>query len=196
MFIILIAQTLKFNSMVFGSFRAFLCIAALWLGNPIVQAQQKTKTSTFLYDQLDHFIQKPSNSEALRLSKMIAPKKDQLYTKADQLAWVIVNCNLGYYNNQFNDKPTAILYYETAWKTYYEKGLIDYDIIENCLQPLGNIYTEVGDLPKAETTIKSYLYLAEQSKDTSKLFLGSLIFLSYIIIKRIIQKLSKYSKKG
>ncbi|WP_438426528.1 CHAT domain-containing protein [Aquimarina macrocephali] len=160
--------------MEFGSFRTFLCISALslWLGNPIIQAQQKTKTSAFLYDQLDHFIQKPSNSEALRLSKIIASKKNQLHTKADQLAWVIVNCNLGYYHNQFNHKPTAILHYETAWKTYYEKGLIDYDIIENCLQPLGNIYTEVGDLPKAETTIKNYLYLAEQSENTSKIISG------------------------
>lgn len=158
--------------MEFGSFRILLCIITLWFGNLIIQAQQTTKTSAFLYDQLDHFIQKPSNSEALRLSKMIAHKKDQLYTKADQLAWVIVNCNLGYYLNQFNQKPTAILYYETAWKTYYENELIDYDIIENCLQPLGNIYTEVGDLPKAETTIKNYLYLAEQSKDTSKIISG------------------------
>lgn len=158
--------------MEFGSFRILLCIAALWFGNPILQAQQKTKTSTFLYNQLDHFIQKPSNSKALQLSKMIAPKKDQLHTKTDQLAWVIVHCNLGYYNNRYNNKPKAILYYETAWKTYYEKGLIDYDIIENCLQPLGNIYTEVGDLPKAETTIKNYLYLAEQSKDTTKIISG------------------------
>jgi CHAT domain-containing protein/tetratricopeptide (TPR) repeat protein len=153
--------------MEFGSFRIVLCITVLWLGN--LQAQQKTKTSAFLYDQLDHFIQKPSNSEVLRLSKIIATKKDQLHTKADQLAWVIVNSNLGYYHNQFNHKPTAILYYETAWKTYYEKELIDYDIIENCLQPLGNIYLEIGDLLKAETTIKNYLYLAEQSENTSKI---------------------------
>ncbi|PKV49359.1 tetratricopeptide repeat protein [Aquimarina sp. MAR_2010_214] len=158
--------------MEFGSFRTLVCIAALWLGNTTVQAQQRTKTSEFLYNQLDYFAQKPSNSGALRLSKMIASKKNQLHTKADQLAWVIVNCNLGYYHNQFNHKPTAILYYETAWKTYYEKELTDYDIIENCLQPLGNIYIEIGDLPKAETTIKNYLYLAEQSENTSKIISG------------------------
>lgn len=154
----------------FGNFRIRrFVLAIILLSNFMTLAQQKKETSTFLYNQLDSFLQKPSNSGALLLSKQIALKKRLLYTKKDQLAWVIVNCNLGYYYNQTGNKSTAISHYEIAWKKYYEKGLTDYDIIENCLQPLGNTYIKIGDLPRAESTIKNYLYLAEQTQNVPKI---------------------------
>ncbi|MBQ4818775.1 CHAT domain-containing protein [Aquimarina sp. MMG016] len=147
----------------FGSFRTIFCIGVfLFFINTQLRAQQTHKTSQYLYDQLDLFLQNPSKSGSLKLSKMIHGKQNKLFTKADQLAWVVVHCNLGYYKNLFGSKTASILYYEKAWKTYQEKGLSDYDIIKNCLQPLGNLYIQIGDLPKAESTITRYLYLAEQ----------------------------------
>ncbi len=132
-------------------------------------AQQQTETSDFLYKQLDYFLETPTRSGALRLSKIIVSKEKLLTKDTDKLAWVIVHCNLGFYQNQFGNKDTAILYYERAWKTYNDNHLKNYDIIENCLQPLGNLYIQIGDLPKAEHTITNYLYLAEQSKKNSKI---------------------------
>ena len=154
----------------FGNFRVFLCfIAMLGIGYCSIQAQSRESTATFLYKQLDYFLQNPTSSGSLRLSKLIHPKKEKLITKEDQLAWVVVHCNLGYYQQQFGNLSSGILYYEKAWSTYYQYQLSDYDIIENCLQPLGNLYLKIGDLPKAENTIKSYLYLAEQSQNQPKI---------------------------
>ncbi len=157
----------------FGNFRIFLSIVIfLLLNNLNLQAQQETQTSAFLYQQLDDFLQNPTPSGSLRLSKGIDSKKNKLNTKADLLAWVIVHCNLGYYNNQFGSIPVAILYYEKAWKTYYDNNLTNYDIIENCLQPLGNLYIKIGDLQKADTTIKNYLFLAEKTQNRSRVISG------------------------
>lgn len=150
----------------FGNFRTFLSVVTIVLiGNLSILAQQKTETSQFLYDQLDYFLQNPTSSGTLRLSKLIDSKKNKLSTKTDQLAWVIVHCNLGYYRNQFGSVSSAIFYYEKAWKTYYDNNLTNYDIIENCLKPLGNLYIKIGDLQKADTTIKSYLFLAEKTQN-------------------------------
>ncbi len=152
-----------------GNFKTFLCAVSLFMICTLgFGTQQPTTTSSFLYKQLDYFLQNPTSSGALRLHKLAYSKKNLLHSRDDQLAWVIVHCNLGYYNNQFGAVATAISNYETAWKSYYQHRLSDYDIIENCLQPLGNLYIKIGDLPKAENTIKQYLYLAEQSQDTKK----------------------------
>ncbi|MFD2564001.1 CHAT domain-containing protein [Aquimarina rubra] len=154
----------------FGNFKVIiLLILFLNLGNEPLFSQQKTNTSEFLYTQLDDFLKQPSNSKLNRLSKLIASKENQLVTKEDKLAWVIVHSNMGYYYNQFGSLPTAIMYYEKAWKNFYDNNLKDYDIIENCLQPLGNLYIKIGDLQKAENTITNYLYLAEQSQHTDKI---------------------------
>ncbi|WP_299219390.1 CHAT domain-containing protein [uncultured Aquimarina sp.] len=154
----------------FGNFKTlFLIFVFLCLGNDVVLAEQKTKTSKFLYNQLDYFLKDSSKSQLHRLSKITASKEDQLLSKEDKLAWVIVHANMGYYYNQFGSIPTAIVYYEKSWKTFNNNNLKNYDIIENCLQPLGNLYLKIGDLQKAENTITNYLYLAEQSQNTAKI---------------------------
>ncbi len=157
----------------FGNFNLFLfVITVLLIGNSSIQSQQSMGTEKFLYNQLDYFLQNPTPSSSLRLSKQIDSKKNQLITKADKLAWVIVHCNLGYYRNQYGSMSSAILYYEKAWKTYHDNNLTDYDIIENCLKPLGNLYIKIGDLQKADTTIKSYLYLAEKNQHIAGIISG------------------------
>ncbi|WP_281989391.1 CHAT domain-containing protein [Aquimarina aggregata] len=159
--------------MEFGNFKTFfLSIGFAWfIGNP-TQAQTQHKTSDFLYNQLDYFLQNPTSSSALRLDKLIDSKKQKLHTKTDQLAWVITHANLGFYLNKFGNLPAAIHHYEISWKTYSDNTLSNYDIIENCLKPLGNLYIKIGDLEKADSTIKSYLYLAEQNQNKSKVVSG------------------------
>lgn len=151
----------------FGNFRIYIFCFYLGVATYALHGQQQT-TSDFLYHQLDYFLQNPSSSSLLRLDKLTISKKEERISKADYLAWVIVHCNLGFYQNKYGNKSTAIQYYEEAWKTYNQQQLSDYDIIENCLQPLGNLYTQIGDLTKAEHSITSYLFLAEQSKNKNK----------------------------
>jgi tetratricopeptide (TPR) repeat protein len=59
----------------------------------------------------------------------------------------------------------AIESYEKAWSIYNDNHLINYDIIEYCLKPLGNLYTVLGDYQNAENTIKSYLFLSEKNSN-------------------------------
>ncbi|MDY8136794.1 CHAT domain-containing protein [Aquimarina sp. 2201CG5-10] len=156
--------------MEYGNFRAHLLTLVLICSSVFIcRAQQNTQTTTFLYNQLDSFLQNPSITKLNQLTKKIVSKESALYTKSDQLAWVITNANIGYYFNQYGNIPTAIVHYEKSWKTFYDKQLSDYDIIENCLQPLGNLYIKTGDLPKAAATIKNYLFLAEQSQNIPKI---------------------------
>ncbi|WP_158250505.1 CHAT domain-containing protein [Aquimarina sp. I32.4] len=154
----------------FGNFKFYLWLSIFVVGSfHTLIAQKETTTSKFLYDQLDYFLQEPTNTTLLELSSKILAKENQLTTQTEFVAWVITHCNLGYYHNKFGYTKRAIFHYEKAWTTYHKRNVTNYDIIENCLQPLGNIYTKTGDLPKAETTIKNYLYLAEQSESTPKI---------------------------
>ncbi|SEL22760.1 CHAT domain-containing protein [Aquimarina amphilecti] len=152
--------------MEFGNSRSvILLFIYLYFGNPILYSQQKTNTSEFLYNQLDNFLSDPNTSNLNRLTKIISTKENQLQTTEDKLAWIITNTNIGYYNTRFSNLPTAIIYYEKAWKVFLNNDIKGYDIIENCLQPLGNLYLKIGDLQKAKNTITSYLYLAEQQQN-------------------------------
>src|SRR5690606_8162975 len=86
----------------------------------------------------------------------------------EQLAFTIILCNRGFYENKFLQKTNAVNSYEKAWELYSRNTLNGYDIIEFCLKPLGNLYTELGDYKNAENTIKTYLYLSEKDADTAQ----------------------------
>ncbi|MDH7445461.1 CHAT domain-containing protein [Aquimarina sp. 2201CG14-23] len=154
----------------FGNFRIlFLVFLFLCIGNKPLQGQQKVNTAKLIYNQLDTFLEKPSKPKLHQLSNIIASEEKHLLTKEDQLAFVIAQANMGYYYNFFGNVSNAILHYENAWKTFNNNALDNYDIIENCLQPLGNLYLKIGDLQRATITITNYLYQAEQSQNTTKI---------------------------
>lgn len=87
-------------------------------------------------------------------------------SKNELLSIVVLNCNKGYYENQFGRTNKAVLSYEKAWQVYQKNKLSNYDITEYCLKPLGNLYTIMGDHDNAENTIKQYYYLAETGKNS------------------------------
>ncbi|HEX9152055.1 MAG TPA: CHAT domain-containing protein, partial [Flavobacterium sp.] len=81
------------------------------------------------------------------------------------LAMVILNCNIAFYQNYFGKTNQAILSYEKAWRIYQKNQLTEYDIIEYCLKPLGNLHTILGDYDNAENVIKQYYFVAEKEKN-------------------------------
>lgn len=123
-----------------------------------------------IYDAVDHFIANPAeeNLHDLSLTENAFWKNAKPKTKTELLAIVILNCNKAYYENQFNRTQDAISSYEKAWKTYQKYHLNNYDIVEFCLKPLGNLYTIIGDYDNAENTIKQYYYIASQEKNQEK----------------------------
>jgi CHAT domain-containing protein len=120
--------------------------------------QNPSILETEIYHAIDVFVANPNMETLQKLQKAeiyFNPK-----TQADFLAIVILNCNKGFYENQFGLTQNAILSYENAWQMYKKQKLTNYDMTASCLIPLGNLYAIIGDYSNAENTIKSYFYNA------------------------------------
>lgn len=114
-----------------------------------------------IYNAVDAFVENPTpqslkklEADAVQFAKKPNKSKDEL------VALVILNCNKAYYENQFGYVTKAIATYEKAWQSYQKHNLGNYEIVEYCLKPLGNLYTVVGDYESAENTVKQYFYIA------------------------------------
>ncbi|KRB54584.1 CHAT domain-containing protein [Flavobacterium sp. Root186] len=120
-----------------------------------------------IYNAVDSFVAHPS---AKALQNLNAAETDfwrnpKPKTNDELLAIVVLNCNKAYYENQFGQTQNAISSYEKAWQIYQKYKLSNYDIIEFCLKPLGNLYTVLGDYDSAENTIKQYFFIINTSKN-------------------------------
>ena len=120
-----------------------------------------------IYNSIDIFVAHPSAKALQNLSKTETEfwKNAKPKTKDELLAIVVLNCNKAYYENQFGQTEKAISSYEKAWQIYQKQQLSNYDIIEFCLKPLGNLYTVLGDYDSAENTIKQYFFIVNTTKN-------------------------------
>ncbi|UUF15809.1 MULTISPECIES: CHAT domain-containing protein [Flavobacterium] len=119
-----------------------------------------------IYNAVDGFVTHPSAKALQNLNAAEADfwRNSKPKTKDEFLAIVVLNCNKAYYENQFGQTQNAISSYEKAWQIYQKQKLSNYDIIEFCLKPLGNLYTVLGDYDSAENTIKRYFFIVNTSK--------------------------------
>lgn len=152
---------------------------------------QNKKLETTLYQILDHYVENPSQKELSTLQKgeNIFLKSALPKTKSDYLAYVILLCNHAYYSKQYLQTEEAIILYEKAWQTFEQKKLQEYDIIEYCLKPLGNLYTQTGNFIQAENTIKHYyatIVSQNQTKNRNQLYAAILN------LSNVYQGLGKY----
>ncbi|WP_298118426.1 CHAT domain-containing protein [Flavobacterium sp.] len=113
-------------------------------------------TKTFQENQNNDGLKKLESFEKSN-SKTIQSSKN----KAVILEYVFLSCSKAFYQKQIGAHQDAIKSYEKAWQLY-DKNKIksDFDIIEYCLKPLGNLYTIIGDYENAENIIKQYFYIA------------------------------------
>lgn len=133
----------------------------------IIFGQKPLTQEDKIYNAVDAFVANPTaeNLNNLNSTEKAFWKNPTPKTKNELLAIVILNCNKAYYENQFNKVQEAVASYEKAWKIYQKYHLNNYDIVEYCLKPLGNLYTILGDYDNAENTIKQYYYIASQEKN-------------------------------
>jgi len=127
-----------------------------------------------IYTATETFNSNPNTTAYILLEKRETLFKNQLKTRDDQLAFVYLLCNKGYYLRH-RAANKAIIAYEDAWNRFSKhklSTLSNYDIIENCLKPLGNLYIKTGDYTNAESSIKQYIYLAKQSKNSTQEIAG------------------------
>lgn len=120
-----------------------------------------------IYNAVDVFIATPSAKALQDLTNTENDfwKNTKPKTTAEFLAIVVLNCNKAYYENQFGQTQNAVASYEKAWQIYQKRKLNNYDIIEYCLKPLGNLYTVLGDYDSAENTIKQYYFIVNTTKN-------------------------------
>ncbi|MEM8522484.1 CHAT domain-containing tetratricopeptide repeat protein [Flavobacterium sp. PL12] len=160
----------KWKALFNGSLSSFqnIFILIVFIFSGSISAQ---KTNTFeekINLNVDRFTENPTAENLKKLEafdKNISHSINSLKDKNELLAFVILKSNLGYYQNQLNKKQQAISNYEKAWQIYQKNRLSNYDIIEYCLKPLGNLYTIIGDFDNAENIIKQYYYIATQTNN-------------------------------
>ncbi|MGS2761895.1 CHAT domain-containing protein [Sinomicrobium sp. M5D2P9] len=115
-----------------------------------------------IYHTVDRLVKDPAPHILARMEEKASAFEKQAVTPGEHTAMLILQCNMGYHYRKSGRLQKAISCYESAWKNYQDHQLTDYDIIEYCLKPLGNLYTITGNFTQAENTIKSYLFLAEE----------------------------------
>jgi CHAT domain-containing protein len=134
-----------------------------------VFGQKKHTKEEITYEAIDFFVANPTLEGIQNLNTIEANfwKNQNQKSKTALLSIVVLNCNKAYFENKFGKTNQAITSYEKAWKIYQTYQLTNYDIIEYCLKPLGNLYTIIGDYDNAENTIKHYYFIANVEKNES-----------------------------
>jgi CHAT domain-containing protein len=130
-----------------------------------------------IYVTAETFINNQNETSLQHLTTQEASFKKQVKTKDEQLALVFLQSHKGYYLDQHSKLNEAISTYEDVLKRFNTNELStfsDFDIIENCMLPLGNLFTKTGDYTNAESTIKQYTFLAEKRKNTSQQISGAI----------------------
>ena len=128
-----------------------------------------------IYNATESFIANKNDHAYQGLVQEELNFKNKANSKDEQLALVFLQCNKAFYLNESNQLKTAISTYEEAWKRYNDHHLSiisDYDMIEYCLKPLGNLYTKTNDYTNAENTIQQYITLAKKNKDKVQYMAG------------------------
>lgn len=127
---------------------------------------KKATLENKIYETVEVFVANPTIESLKKIE--IAEKSFVPKSNAEKLALVILKCNVAFYQNQFGQTQKSISSYERAWQIYDQNKLSNYDIVESCLKPLGNLYTIVGDYDNAENTIKQYFYIASIDKNSKQ----------------------------
>ncbi|MBT1697307.1 CHAT domain-containing protein [Fulvivirgaceae bacterium PWU4] len=135
--------------------------------------------ANFIYTYVDAFLMNPTEERLSLLKNCERMCWRPLRTDDERIAYVIMQCNYGYYAARFGDIHQAVDAYENAWKIYSQHNLTGFDITEYCLKPLGNSYSMLGDYQSAANIIKHYLFKAEQEKNTQHL-VSAIINLSIV----------------
>ncbi len=125
-----------------------------------------------IYDALDNFIAAPSKLSINKLSEKAIIFEQSITNKDERLALVILQSNLGYYYHQFGELQKSTSAYETGFKLFQENQFLEYDIVANCLIPLGNLYTKQGSFLNAENTIKQYISIANNKHNNNQKVAG------------------------
>lgn len=138
----------------------------------ITNAFPQQHSVDIIYSNLDSYLENPNLERLKQLQNSIESISETNHEV--QLAKTIAYCNIGYIESQNISFQKAIDSYEKAKNLYFSENLSNYDIIEFCLKPLGNIYIKTQALSEAENTIKHYILYAKETGQTKQEIAGIL----------------------
>ena len=121
-----------------------------------------------IYASAEAFIENKDDVSFKVLEAKESTFKNLVKTKDEQLALIFLQTHKGFYLFETSKLKEAITTYEDALKRFNDNEIskiTEFDIIENCLKPLGTLYTKTGDFTNALITINQYTFLAEQSRN-------------------------------
>lgn len=128
-----------------------------------------------IYQATESFIADQNETTFQDLRRQENIFQDKANTADEHLALVYLECNKAYYLKNDNQSKAAISSYENAWKrfnTHQLSKISNYDIIEFCLKPLGNLYTQTNNYTNAENSIQEYIKIAKRHKDKRQYIAG------------------------
>lgn len=130
-----------------------------------------------IYNATELFNSKKNNEALKNLNDAISIFEAKLSTEDEYMAFIFLLVNKAYYLKSKSQNTNAISTYEKAWKLYKNKNIasfFEYDIIENCLKPLGVLYNKVGDYTSCENITKNYIALAKKTNNTTQQIAGTI----------------------
>ncbi|KJD35181.1 hypothetical protein PW52_10900 [Tamlana sedimentorum] len=143
-----------------------------------------------IYAASETFIANKTEAELIKLTEKEQHYKSRIKSKDEQLALVFLQCHKGFYLKETGRLTTSILSYEEASKRFFNNELSvisNFDIIESCLKPLGNLYIQINDYTNAISTINHYILLAKNQQNTKHQNSG------YINLAILYQTLGKHN---
>ncbi|HJS01524.1 MAG TPA: tetratricopeptide repeat protein, partial [Flavobacterium sp.] len=150
----------------FGNFKFFYLFLLFSISNFSQNLEDK------IYNAIDTFVDNPTKHSLEELTLKEKEFSNLVSTKDEQLALVILYCNKGSFEMKNNIQKKAITSYENAWNLFSKNNLVNYDIIEYCLKPLGTLYTKTGNFTLAENIIKKYIFIAEKENNQPTIISG------------------------
>ena len=145
--------------------KGLLAAIVFFLFFSVTQAQE-----ALFYEALNQFLETPTQQNF----NLLIDTSDSLKTPdlESHLAKVVVDCNIGYYQERQGHLHKAISRYENAIDRYSQHHLEGYDIVAYAMIPLGNLYTKTNAYSEAENMIKGYIALSRKQNNSKNLLSG------------------------
>ncbi len=117
------------------------------------QLDQLEQLGNIAYDHPERFIHDPDSFLNQLATLPVTAEGKEMY------AWLLLN--IGYALRENGHVPGSTRYYEMALEYIDDNRLTEPDFVDYIAKPLGNLYTQLGDLQRA-------LYIHERAISTSK----------------------------
>ena len=143
----------------------------------LILSKKQDNLEEYLYTFFDEYIK---TKQIDLLKKGIQSTWRNPKTNDEKIALLHLKINIAYFHLQAGELSNSITTYEKALLYYQKNKIENYDIIKNCLKPLANNYTRIGDYQRAEELYKFTISTALKNNNKQQL-VGTYLNLSILL---------------